>query len=146
MLGDAYVWIKAFHIISFITWMAGMLYLPRLFVYHTGVEVGSQASEVFKVMERRLLRFIMNPALIAVFVTGLLLTVNLGSEAFTAGWLHAKITCVVILAAMHGLFARCRRAFAEDRNKHSALFFRITNEVPTLLMIAVVIFVVAKPI
>lgn len=145
MSGDVYLWIKAFHVISVISWMAGLLYLPRLFVYHAGESVDSGASETFKVMERKLLRFIMLPAMIATFVTGTLLIWYLGSAVFQEGWLHAKIALVLGLAASHGAMARWRRAFAEDRNSHSARFFRWMNEVPTILMIAIVVMVVVRP-
>jgi len=142
---DVYAWSKALHIISVIAWMAGLLYLPRLFVYHTQQAVGSAASETFKVMERRLLRAIMNPAMIASFVTGGYLIWELGEGAWSMGWLHAKLTCLVFLALAHGLMGRWRRAFAEDRNQHSEVFFRVINEVPTVLMIAIVIFAVVRP-
>ena len=133
-----YEWIKAFHIIAVIAWMAGMLYLPRLFVYHCAAENGSIQSETFKVMERRLLRGIINPAMIATWVLGLWLA-WLGPDSrygwFASGWLRAKIMLVLALSAMHGFFARWRRDFAHDRNRHSQKFYRIINEVPTILMI-----------
>jgi putative membrane protein len=138
-----YDWIKAFHIIAVIAWMAGMLYLPRLFVYHCGVLTGSQQSETFKLMERRLLRFIINPAMIATWALGLWLA-WLGGW-FLAPWLQAKLVLVLALSALHGLFARWYKAFAADRNVHSAKFYRIINEVPTAIMIAVVILAVVKP-
>ena len=143
--GTAYPWIKALHIIAVMAWMAGMLYLPRLFVYHAGTTPGSEASETFKIMERRLLRAIMTPAMIATFVFGGLLFVNLGPEAMASGWLLVKVVCVLALAAIHGLMAKWRRDFAEDRNRHDARFFRIVNEIPTLLLIAIVILAVVKP-
>jgi len=142
---DEYSWAKALHVISVIAWMAGLLYLPRLFVYHAQEPVGSSASETFKTMERRLLRAIMNPAMIATFVTGGFLIWYLGEDLWSMGWFHAKITCLLGLFLMHGLMARWRKVFAEDRNRHSALFFRISNEIPTVLMIAIVIFAVVKP-
>src|ERR1041385_5475102 len=138
-----YLWLKALHVIAVIAWMAGMLYLPRLFVYHCEAEVGSKQSETFKVMERRLLRAIVNPAMIATWVLGLWLAVEGGF--LKAGWLHAKILLVVILSGIHGFYARCVREFAEDRNTRPQRFFRIINEVPTLVMIAVVVLVVVKP-
>ena len=141
----AYPWIKALHIISVIAWMAGMLYLPRLFVYHAGAAPGSALSETFKVMERRLLRAIMNPAMIAVLVTGGLLLANLGRDAWDAGWLHGKLAGVVGLVVMHGLMARWRRAFAADRNTRSETFYRFANEIPTVLMIAIVVLAVVRP-
>lgn len=140
-----YLWVKALHVISIIAWMAGLLYLPRLFVYHAGVPASSPQSETFKVMERKLLRFIMNPAMIASWIFGLWLIALLGSAAMTAGWLHGKLALVVLLSATHGFMARWQRAFAEDRNRHSGRFYRIVNEVPTLLMIGIVILVIVKP-
>ena len=139
-----YDWIKALHVISIIAWMAGLLYLPRLFVYHCDVAVGSEASETFKVMERRLLRAIMNPAMIASWIFGItLLVMNPGW--FEMGWIHAKLAFVAGLTGVHMMMAGWRSAFAEDRNQKPQRFFRIMNEVPTLLMIGVVIFVVVKP-
>jgi putative membrane protein len=138
-----YAWIKAFHIIAVIAWMAGMLYLPRLFVYHCAAEVGSVQSETFKAMERRLLRAIINPAMILTWVLGLAL-VFLGGWAYSP-WLHAKVALVLVMSGVHGLFARWMRDFAADRNARSQKFYRIINEVPTLLMIGIVILVVIKP-
>ncbi len=138
-----YNWLKAAHIIAVISWMAGMLYLPRLFVYHTAAEPGSVQSETFKVMERRLLRAIINPAMVATWVLGLWLAWDGGW--FQSPWLHAKILLVVILSGVHGFLARWVRDFAADRNTRSQRFYRILNEVPTLLMIAIVILVVVKP-
>ena len=138
-----YLWFKAFHIIAVIAWMAGMLYLPRLFVYHCDAEPGSKQSETFKVMERRLLRAIINPAMIATWVLGLWLAWNAGF--FSDPWLHAKIALVLALSAVHGFFSRCVRNFANDRNTRPQKFYRILNEVPTLLMILIVILVVVKP-
>jgi putative membrane protein len=142
---DVYIWAKALHIISVIAWMAGLLYLPRLFVYHAQQPVGSAASETFKIMERRLLRAIMNPAMVASFLFGGILIWYLGEAAWSMGWLHAKFACLVGLVVLHGLMARWRRAFAEDRNRHSETFFRVCNELPTVLMIAIVILAVVKP-
>jgi putative membrane protein len=143
-----YEWIKAFHIIAVIAWMAGMLYLPRLFVYHCAAEKGSVQSETFKVMERRLLRGIINPAMILAIALGLWLA-WLGPDSrygwFASGWLQAKIALVLGLSAVHGLFARWVKAFAADNNCHSQRFYRLINEVPTLLMIAIVLLVVLKP-
>jgi protoporphyrinogen IX oxidase len=143
-----YEWIKAFHIIAVIAWMAGMLYLPRLFVYHCAAETGSVQSETFKVMERRLLRAIINPAMIATWVFGLALA-WLGPDSrdgwFASGWLWAKIILVLALSAVHGLLARWMKDFAQDHNRHSQKFFRIINEVPTILMILIVLLVVLKP-
>jgi putative membrane protein len=145
---DIYGWIKAIHIIAVIAWMAGMLYLPRLFVYHCAAETGSVQSETFKVMERRLLRGIINPAMIATWVFGLWLA-WLGPDShygwFASGWLQAKLALVVVLSGVHGLFARWVKAFGRDENRHSQNFYRIINEVPTVLMIVIVILVVLKP-
>ncbi len=144
-LADAYPWLRALHIVSVIAWMAGMLYLPRLYVYHCEREPGSEAGEMLKTMERRLLRAIVNPAMIAVFLTGGLLLLTPGAVDWASGWIYAKLLLVLALAAVHGWFAAWRRAFAEGRNRHSARFYRIVNEVPTVLMIGIVIFVVVKP-
>lgn len=141
--GDAYLWIKAFHIISVISWMAGLLYLPRLFVYHAQVDPRSEVSETLKVMERRLLRAIMNPAMIASWLFGLVMMLEL--QAWDQLWLHAKLTGVVAMTGMHMAMAKWRRDFAEDRNTRSHKFYRFANEAPTLLMIAIVIFVVVEP-
>ena len=141
-MAEYYLWIKAGHIIAVIAWMAGLLYLPRLFVYHCDAKAGSKRSEMLKVMERRLLRAIMTPAMILAFVFGAGLINIVGLEG---GWLHAKLALVVVLAAGHGLMARWRRDFAEDRNQRSQRFYRIANEVPAVLMIAIVILAVVKP-
>jgi putative membrane protein len=141
----AYLWIKALHIISAIAWMAGMLYLPRLFIYHCDAEPGSRQSETFKVMERRLLRGIINPAMVATFIFGGLMLANLDADAWGVSWLHAKLTFVFLLAGVHGMMSKWRRDFEADNNRHPARFFRIMNEVPTILMIGIVIFVVVKP-
>lgn len=138
-----YVWIKALHVIAVISWMAGMLYLPRLFVYHCGAEVGSVQSETFKVMERRLLKGIINPAMIATWVFGLTL-VWLGGWIW-ATWLHLKLVLVIVMSGLHGMLARYVRDFAADKNRHSQKFYRIINEVPTLLLIGIVLLVVLKP-
>ena len=139
-----YEWIKALHVISIIAWMAGLLYLPRLFVYHCEAPAGSKTSETFKVMERRLLRAIMNPAMIAAYVFGIAMIV-LTPEWMKQGWLHAKLLFVLLLTVSHMMMARWRRDFAEDRNTRPQRFYRIANEVPTLLMIGIVIFVIVKP-
>ena len=143
MIADPYHWIKALHIIAVIAWMAGLLYLPRLFVYHCTAGMGSVQSETFKTMERRLLRAIMNPAMVVVWITGPLL-VYLG-EFGAAHWFWAKFVFVLILTGLHHAFGRYRKAFEEDRNMKSEKFFRILNEAPTLAMIAIVILVVVKP-
>ena len=138
-----YLWAKAIHVIAVISWMAGMLYLPRLFVYHAEAEKGSLQSETFKVMERRLLRAIINPAMIVTWVFGLWLAWK--GFGFQGGWLHAKIALVLVLSGLHGYLAAAVRKFAEDKNERPARHWRIVNEIPTLLMIAVVILVVVKP-
>jgi putative membrane protein len=144
-MAQAYLWVKALHVISIITWMAGLLYLPRLFVYHAAVDARSPASESFKVMERKLLRLIMNPAMIASFITGGLLIWMLSPGIWSEGWLHGKLALVAAMAVMHGMMAKWRRDFATDRNSRSHRFFRWMNEVPTLLMIGIVVLVVVKP-
>jgi protoporphyrinogen IX oxidase len=138
-----YLWLKAFHIIAVIAWMAGMLYLPRLFVYHAGVVPGSEQSETFKLMERRLLKAIINPAMAATWLLGLTL-VWLG-DWHTARWLWAKLILVIVLSALHGQFVRYWRDFAADRNQHSQKFYRVINEVVTVLLVLIVILVVVKP-
>jgi protoporphyrinogen IX oxidase len=137
------LWIKAAHIISVIAWMAGMFYLPRLFVYHVDAAPGSVQSATFKVMERRLLRLIINPAMIAVWLTGPLLAYEEG--AFAEPWLHAKLTLVLVMSALHGYFARLVKTFAADKNVRPARFYRMLNEAPPLLMALIVILAVVKP-
>ena len=138
-----YLWLKALHIIAVISWMAGMLYLPRLFVYHCETERGSKQSETFKVMERRLLKVIINPAMIVTWLAGLYLA--WAGHWLSAGWLQVKFVMVLVMSGVHGFFSRCVKDFAADRNVRNQRFFRIINEVPTLLMIAIVILVVVKP-
>jgi len=138
-----YLWLKALHVIAVISWMAGLLYLPRLFVYHCDAEIGSKQSETFKVMERRLLRAIINPAMIVSWVVGLWLIYDGGF--LKSGWLHGKLALAIGLSAIHGFNVRWVREFAEDRNVHSHKFYRVMNEVPTLLMIGIVILVIVKP-
>ena len=140
-----YPWIKALHIISVISWMAGMLYLPRLFIYHCDAEIGSDKSETFKIMERRLLRAIINPAMIASFLFGGALLATPGIVDWSSWWIYVKLVLVLILSGMHGLFSRWRKNFESDQNTLSTKTFRIANEVPTVLMIAIVILVVVKP-
>ncbi len=138
-----YDWLKAFHVIAVIAWMAGMLYLPRLFVYHCEAPKGSIQSETFKIMERRLLKAIINPAMIATWVLGLVLAWQGGW--WKAGWLHGKLVLVLILSGLHGVYVRRLKEFAADRNTRPARYYRILNEVPTLLMIGIVILVIVKP-
>ncbi|MBN9673167.1 protoporphyrinogen oxidase HemJ [Roseibium aggregatum] len=140
---DLYLWVKSLHVMSIIAWMAGMFYLPRLFVYHVDAETGSVQSETFKVMERRLLKAIINPAMVSSWVFGLWLVYML--EAWTDGWFHAKFLLVLIMSGVHGYLSRCVKTFARDENTKSARFYRILNEVPTVLMIGIVILVIGKP-
>ena len=143
-LGDAaYLWVKSVHVIAIISWMAGMLYLPRLFIYHCEAETGSKQSETFKVMERRLLQIIINPAMIVAWVLGLWLGWKAGF--FSDGWFHAKLALALALSGVHGYFSAAVRAFAEDRNTKPPRHWRIVNEVPTLLMIGIVVLVIVKP-
>lgn len=141
---DTYLWLKAVHVIAIVAWMAGMLYLPRLFVYHAEVPVGSPQSETFKVMERRLLKAILNPAMIVVWITGLWLAFWSGYIQ-GAGWLHAKIGLVILMSGCHGFLAASTRRFATDGNRRSPGFFRVVNEIPTVLLIGIVFLVIVKP-
>ncbi|HXL69939.1 MAG TPA: protoporphyrinogen oxidase HemJ [Rhizomicrobium sp.] len=143
ILADYIPWFLAFHIIAVITWMAGLLYLPRLFVYHTQTKPGSEGSERFKVMERKLLKGIINPSMVAVWILGPLLAWL--TSAYLDLWLQIKFVLVVILSGMHGLMARYCKDFRNDRNTHSERFYRIFNEIPALLMVLIVILVVVKP-
>ena len=138
-----YPWVKALHVIAVIAWMAGMLYLPRLFVYHCAAPAGSAQSETFKVMERRLLRAIINPAMIVTWVLGLWLAWD--GNWLGSGWLWAKLALVIVMSAAHGLFARYVRDFGADRNRHSQKFYRVVNEIPTVIMVAIVVLAVVKP-
>jgi putative membrane protein len=138
-----YEWIKAFHVLAVISWMAGMLYLPRLMVYHAEAQIGSVQSETFKLMERRLLKGIINPAMIVTWVLGLYLA--WAAFGFKGGWLHGKILLVFLLSGIHGYLVGRVRAFAEDRNDKSPRFYRIINEVPAVLMVGIVILVIVKP-
>jgi len=144
-LAPFYPWIKALHLIAVIAWLAGMLYLPRLFAYHAEAEPGSSQSETFKVMERRLLRAIINPAMLAAWLLGLLLLATPGVIDWSAGWIYVKLAAVLLLSGLHGFFARWRKDFAADRNRRSARFYRIANEAPTVLLIVIVIMVIVRP-
>ena len=139
------LWIKAFHVIFMVSWFAGLFYLPRLFVYHCALERGSVESERFKVMERRLLKQIMNPAMIATWGFGLLLVLTPGVIDWTAGWWHTKLLCVILMSGFHGAASRWRKDFMNDANRKSQKFFRIANEVPSILMVIIVIMVIVKP-
>ena len=138
-----YPWLKALHIIAVIAWMAGLLYLPRLFVYHCEVTPGSVEDERFKTMERKLMRMIINPSMIMVWLLGLTLAYTLG--VWTEGWFHAKLFLVIVLSGLHGMLSRWRRDFEAGKNTKSQRFFRIVNEVPAVLMAAIVILVLVKP-
>ena len=144
-LAPLYPWTKAFHVISVIAWMAGMFYLPRLYVYHCEVKPGTAESERFKVMERRLLRQIVNPAMIATWTFGVLLVLTPGVIDWSWGWWHVKLAAVILLSAFHGALSRWRRDFLEDRNRRSQRFYRIANEIPTLAVILIVIMVIVRP-
>jgi putative membrane protein len=140
-----YPWIKSLHILSVIAWMAGLLYLPRLFVYHADAAPGSDAAETFKVMERRLLRGIMHPAMAGTFVFGMALVATPGLVDWSMGWIYVKLAAVAGLSLIHYLLSVWRRDFAADRNRRPARFYRMVNEVPTLLLIVIVIMVVVQP-
>ena len=146
MADDIFVWIKAFHIVAVVAWMAGTLYLPRLFIYHCAAETGSPQAETFIVMERRLLRAIINPAMIVSLVLGAILLSEPGMIDWVGDiWIYLKLAFVAVLVILHGFLARWRKAFEAGENRHDARFFRWINEVPTVAMIAIVIFVVVKP-
>ena len=145
VLSEWYVWIKTLHIISVIAWMAGMMYLPRLFVYHCDAPAGSKQSETFKIMERKLLRGIINPAMMAAFIFGGLLLATPGIIDWTSGWIWLKLASVLALGGIHGAFSRWRREFEADENTRSARFYRLVNEVPFLLLIIIVIMVIVRP-
>lgn len=144
-LAEAYPWVKSLHVISVIAWMAGLLYLPRLFVYHAVAQPGSEHAETLKVMERRLLRGIMNPAMVATWLFGGLLLFTPGVVDWSSGWIYVKLCGIAGLTEAHHAFARWRKAFERDENRHPQRFYRIANEVPTLLMIVVVVMVIARP-
>jgi protoporphyrinogen IX oxidase len=144
-LSALYPWTKSLHVISLIAWMAGMFYLPRLYVYHTPAPVGSDRSEMLKVMERRLLRAIINPAMAATWLFGLALVLTPGVIDWSAGWWHTKLLAVLLLSGFHGTLAAARKSFERDERKRSERYWRIANEVPTVLMIIIVIMVIARP-
>jgi protoporphyrinogen IX oxidase len=139
---ELYEIIKILHIVAVISWLAGLLYLPRIFVYHSKVVVGSESDKIFQEMERKLLRYIMNPAMILVFIFGLYLANEIGFEFV---WLHIKLTLVAILVIFHHFLARWRKDFAKGQNKHSEKFYCLVNEIPTIAMIVIVALVVLKP-
>ena len=142
-VSDLYSWLLALHIIAVIAWMAGMLYLPRLYVYHASAKPGSELSETFKAMERRLLRGIINPAMLAAWFFGLLLAWR--GHHWAEGWFHAKLLLLLAMQILHACYARWRRHFAADGNRHGDKFYRVMNEIPTLLLIAIVLLAVLKP-
>jgi putative membrane protein len=139
---ELYDVIKIFHIAAVISWLAGLLYLPRIFVYHTQVAVGSESDKIFQIMEHKLLRFIMLPSMILVFGFGLYLSYEIG---FGFVWLHIKLTLVLILAGYHGFLSKCRKNFAAGINKRSEKFYRIINEIPAVLMLVIIALVILKP-
>ncbi len=139
------LWIKALHVIAVIAWMAGMLYLPRLFVYHVDAAPGSDKSETFKAMERRLMRAIINPAMGLAWIFGLLMLATPGIVDWSEGWIYVKLAAVVLMSGLHGQLSRWRKDFEADRNRRSARFYRLVNEVPTVLLIVIVVMVIVKP-
>ena len=144
MLSNYYEWIKTFHIVAMTSWMAGIFYLPRLYAYHAEVKVGSEQDKTFQVMESRLLRIIINPAMIATLILGLLLADIYGFRSLGV-WFHIKMLAVVILLAFHGLLAKWRKDFVKGQNKKPAKFYKIINEVPVVFFIIIVSMVVVKP-
>lgn len=142
---ENYLWFKALHLIAVISWMAGLLYLPRLFVYHAQAVKNSYASETFKLMEMRLYRFIMQPAMLATWLFGGLMLYANWDGIMAMGWMHAKLTLVFLMTGLHHVFAAWRKKFARDENTRDAKFYKIWNEGPTLLMIAIIILVIVKP-
>lgn len=144
MIDEYYEWIKAAHVISMVAWMAGMFYLPRLYIYHTEAKKGSDKDKTFQIMERRLLRVIMNPALILAFITGLSLAYIYGFAAL-GPWFHVKVLLVLMLMGMHGFLAKWRVDFRFSRNKKTAFFFRVFNETITIIFVLIVIMVIVKP-
>lgn len=144
-LVDVYPWVKAFHVIAVVAWMAGMLYLPRLYVYHCDAESGSDKSETFKVMERRLLRVIINPAMIVTWILGLALLFTPDVITWSDIWIYVKLIAVLVMSTLHGFLSRWRKNFEADRNQYSPRFYRVMNEVPTALMVIIVVMVIVKP-
>lgn len=144
-LSYAYPWVKSFHVMSMVAWMAGLFYLPRLFIYHCEVPLGSTESGRFKVMERRLLKQITTPAMISTWIFGILLALTPGIVDWTSGWWHVKLLCVILMTGFHGMLSRWRRDFRDDRNRRRQRFYRFANEFPTLLLVAIVIMVIVKP-
>ncbi len=145
LMDSLFLYLKAIHLIAAFAWMAGMFYLPRLYVYHAEAGANTPQAETFKVMERRLLKVIMNPAMIVTIAIGLWLAFGAAAVDMKAGWLHAKIGLVVLMVVLHGFLAKWRRDFEADRIPHSSRFFRIVNEAPTVLLTGIVIMVVVRP-
>jgi protoporphyrinogen IX oxidase len=145
ILNSVYPWIKALHVIAMVAWMAGMLYLPRLYVYHCETVSGSAESGRFKVMERRLLKQIINPAMIATWTFGVLLVLTPGVIDWGWGWWHVKLAAVILLSGLHGMLSRWRHDFLVDRNVRPQKFYRVVNEVPTLLLVVIVVMVIVRP-
>lgn len=143
-LYEYYRWLMALHVIAAFAWMAGMFYLPRLFVYHVPAAKGSELSETLKIMERRLLRVILNPAMGLTWLFGVLMVYS-NPILMQDGWIHVKLTAVLLLSALHGLLSRHRKQFLDDKNVHSAKYYRILNEIPTLLLVVIVIMVIVRP-
>lgn len=143
MFEDAYLWFKALHVMSVMAWMAGLFYLPRLYVYHSKAEIKSDISETFKVMERRLLRGIMTPAMVASLIFGIFLLFEI--DAWDQPWLHVKLLCIFLMIIFHFSLAKYRIGFLEDKNQKSEKFYRMINEIPTLLMMILVVMVIVKP-
>ncbi|MBM3491035.1 MAG: protoporphyrinogen oxidase HemJ [Alphaproteobacteria bacterium] len=144
-LAEWYAWLRALHVIAMVAWMAGMLYLPRLFVYHAAAKPGSELSETLKVMERRLLRGIVNPAMIATWLLGVALLIVPGAVDWSMGWIYVKLAAVLAMSALHGFLARWRKDFAADRNRRPAGFYRVINELPAALLVAIVVMVLVRP-
>ncbi len=144
-LGPFYLWSKSLHVISVIAWMAGIFYLPRLFVYHCGMSRGSAESERFKVMERRLQKQIMSPAMLATWFFGVVLILTPGAVDWSAGWWHVKLASVVLMTGFQGVMSKWRRNFMEDRNVKPHTYYRVANEVPTVLMVVIVIMAIVMP-
>jgi putative membrane protein len=145
VLTELYLWTKAFHLIAVIAWMAALLYLPRLFVYHCEVPPGSAESERFKVMERRLLKYIANPASIAVWMFGILLVLTPGAVDWSSGWWHVKMLGILVITVVHHVLMARRKDFLHDRNRRPQKYYRVLNEVPTVAMIVIVVMVIVKP-
>ncbi len=144
-LAYIYPWTKALHVISLIAWMAGIFYLPRLYVYHCELRPGSAESERFKIMEYRLLKQIMNPAMIATWIFGVMKVLTPGVLGWASGWWHVKLLCVILMTGFHGAMSRWRKDFLADANRRSHKFYRIANEIPTVLMVVIVIMVIVRP-